>query len=334
MVYSFQLWKHPNIHFREAVQRLSCCELLSMLRCLSIGTDIIPESLGSADFLTFESRELSPEELSWLQRHSCIVFQAEKSGSLLRPVYAVSPFVLPEELPEILKYKGKTSVSLTRMMLNTALALTPFARQTGPTLVLDPLCGRGTGLFCGLCTGMNAVGLDLDRRDLKEGADYFSRFLKLHRISHSLTAHSETVHGSAVPARTFRFSLSKEPGAFRSLTLFEGDTGLAGPLMKKAPAHVIIADLPYGVQHAPQAGRKPESFVSLLSRVLPSWKAALRPGGALAVSFNVLTLKAEKVRFLLSEAGFRVIDSPEYTVLEHTVEQAIRRDLVFASVPE
>ena len=76
MVYSFQLWRHPNIHYREAVQRLSRCELLAMLSSLSVETNIQEEYIGSAAFLTFESRPLSLAELAWLRRHSCIVFMA------------------------------------------------------------------------------------------------------------------------------------------------------------------------------------------------------------------------------------------------------------------
>ena len=336
MVYSFQLWKHPNIHYREAVQRLGRCELFSMLRCLSVDADIQIEIIGSAPFFTFESRTLSPEELTWLRGHSGIVFMAEKKGGSLLPLSVSPSEALSEELPEVLKYKGKTSPSFTRMMLNTAMSLTPFARHASSAGVLAPLCGKGTGLFCALCSGASAVGIDISGKDLREASDYFRRFLKLHRVSHTSVRHSETAGTLPVPAETVRFSLSKEkgsPDSQRFLTLYEGDTSLAGTLLRKKPAHALIADLPYGVQHAPQSGKKPEPFDRLLSRALPAWKEALRPGGALAVSFNTLTLKTETVRSLLAEAGFLVCDSPVFSGLIHSVEQAVVRDLVFATVP-
>ena len=335
MVYSFQLWRHPNIHYREAILRLSVCELFAMLRSLSITAEIQAETLGSASFLTFECRPLAPEELAWLRGHSCVVFMAEKRGSMLFPLAVDPPDAIFTALPEVLKYKEKTNATFTQMMLNTAVSLTPFARQASLTL-LDPLCGRGTGLFCGLLAGMNAVGLDLDGRDLKEAADYFSRFLRLHRVKHVLDQRSETVRSRPVPVRFFRFALSKEQfrtGETRSLALYEGDTSLAGSLMRKHPAHVLVADLPYGVQHAPQAGQKPESFECLLSRALPAWREALLPCGALALSFNSLTLKTAAVYDLLRQAGFLPVTSPAFSNLAHSVEQAVIRDLVFATVP-
>ena len=336
MVYSFQLWKHPNIHYQEAVQRLSRCELFSMLRSLSIETDIRQDLIGAAVFLTFECRSLSQEELVYLAGHSCVTFLTEKVKDLLRPLPVAPSFYLPDELPEVLKYKGKTNPTFMRMMFNTALSLTPFVHKADSIILLDPLCGRGTGLFCGLLSGVNAIGIDLDGRDLKEASDFFSRFLKLNYFKHALSERSETVQGKPVPARIFRFSPSREAfsrGDVRSLTLFQGDTAIAPFLMRKHPGHVLLADLPYGVQHAPQSGARPESFAALLSRALPAWKKALQPGAAVALSFNDLTLKPSLLRSLLIEAGFSPVDVPEFSGLSHPVEQAVHRDLIFATLP-
>ena len=336
MVYSFQLWRHPNIHYQEAVQRLSRCELFCMLRSLFIKTDIRQETVGSAVFLTFECRPLSDHELTYLAGHSCVTLLAEKEGAFLRPL-PVSPFFyVPEELPEVLKYKGKTNATFMRMMFNTALSLSSFAHTNAPVTVLDPLCGRGTGLFCGLLSGANGVGLDVDARDLKEASDYFGRFLKLNRFKHTLSEVSETIRGQAVPGRVFRFSSSKEAyarGDVRSLSFFQGDTALAPSLLKKQKAHVLLADLPYGIQHAPQSGSRIESFEAVLARALPAWKKALLPGAALALSFNDLTLRPDKLRSILTDVGFAPLDEPECSDLSHPVEQAVHRDLVFATLP-
>lgn len=336
MVYSFQLMRHPNIHYREAVQRLSRCELLSMLKSLSVETEVQTEELGGAVFLTFDCRSLTESELSWLAGHSCVVFQAVRQGNLLFPLSGKSSDYLPEDLPEILKYKGKTNPSLTRMMINTALSLTPFAHSSAKISVLDPLCGRGTTLFCALCAGANGIGIDTDQRDLKEASDYFLRYLKLHRMKHELVSGSDTVRKYSVPRTTISFAPSKEQYQSRdtrSLTLWHGDTELAGSLMRKNAAHVLVCDLPYGVQHAPQSGTHAESFIGMLKRALPSWKQALLPGGAVAISFNQLTLKSEDVRTLLAESGFLPVDTADYINLSHSVEQAVTRNLLFALVP-
>lgn len=335
MVYTLLLWRHPNIHYRRAVVRLSRCELLSMLKSLSIEASPVEEAIGSADLLTFESRPLTDRELSFLAGHSCAVLISEKNGAMLHPLSAQSGDLFPEDLPEILKYKGKTNPSFTRMMLNTALSLSSFAHESNVT-VLDPLSGRGTTLFCALCMGANAVGLETDHRDLKETSDYFSRYLKTARIKFSCQSFSSTVGKMGIPGKKFTFippGNSAVTGESRTMTLYEGDTSLCGQLLRKHPVHLLAADLPYGIQHAPQNGRKPETFSAFLNRVLPSWKLSLRPGAAIALSFNTLTLKSDDVRAALQDAGFSVCEAPEFTVLAHQVEQAVIRDVVFAHNP-
>ena len=91
-----------------------------------------------------------------------------------------------------------------------------------------------------------------------------------------------------------------------------------------------MADLPYGVQHAPQDGKKTDGFQRMLARTLPAWRQALRKGGAAAVSFNTLTLPRETLASLMTAAGFRVLEAPEYASNLHFVEQAVRRDLIVA----
>ena len=86
MVYTFGLAKHANIRYRDSMNRLHQCELVSMLHALSLDCDVAAESLGGADFLTLECRPLSPDELTWLSGHSAIVFMGEKINGLIRPL--------------------------------------------------------------------------------------------------------------------------------------------------------------------------------------------------------------------------------------------------------
>ena len=335
MVYSFQLWKHPNIHYRDALLLLSRCELICMLRTLSIETEIQLEELGSAPFFTFSCRELSESELSFLAGHSCVTLLTERCGEMLRPIPVSPGDLFPPDLPEILKYKGKTNPSFTRMMLNTGLSLSSCSHD-GAVTVLDPLCGRGTTLFSALCMGANAVGIDTDKRDLKEASDYFSRYLKTAGWKHTSRDFSSTVSGVPVPGKSYEFARDKaawQSGDTHTLTFHQGDTSLAFPLMRKSPASLLVTDLPYGVQHAPQGGSKPEAFRDFLFRVLPSWRKSLRSGAAAVISFNALTLKPSILREALASAGFRTADDPVFSNLSHTVEQAVTRDLVFAVVP-
>ena len=333
MAYSFEIIKHANIRYREYLPVLARCELFAMLFSLGVSCDIRDESLGGSRFLTFDCRTLSDTELSFLSGHSAIAFMAEKEGSLLRPLPVSSPAYLPDDLPEVLKYKGKTSPTFTRMMINVALSLSSFRNHEGPLTFFDPLCGKATGCFCAVSAGMNAVGLDLDRKDIREAADYFSRYLKYHRLKHTKKERSETFKGHSVPVVEFTFASQKErflSDDVRSLTLGCADTAGSPALFRKAKAHLIVADLPYGIQHAPQYGAKPEPLPLFLDRVLPVWKRVLNPGGAVALSFNTLTLPSERVISALKKSGFRIPKHELFTGLRHEVEHAVVRDVIFA----
>ena len=86
MVYTFEILKHANIRYRDAVGLLSRCELLSMLGDLSVSCDVYGEQYGGSSFLTFECRELQPDELLYLSGHSSVALMAEKQGNLLSPL--------------------------------------------------------------------------------------------------------------------------------------------------------------------------------------------------------------------------------------------------------
>ena len=333
MVYSFELIKHANIRYRDSLPALAYCELFAMLFSLGIRCEITLENAGGSRFLSFECRNLSESELSYLSAHSAVVFIAEKHHDFLKPLSAPSPAYLPDDLPEILKYKGKTSVTFTRMMINTAVALSAFDPQDEPLTFFDPLCGKGTGCFCALTAGINAVGLDIDRKDVREASDYFSRYLQFHKLKHEVRSRSETVSGHALPLTTFSFAPTRDQyysGDTRSLTFACADTFNSPALFRRKKAHIIAADLPYGIQHAPQSGTKPEPLLHFLSRVLPAWKQTLYPGGVLAVSFNSLTLPADEVRNALVSFGFQLPKNDLFNHLSHEVEHAVVRDVVFA----
>ena len=89
---------------------------------------------------------------------------------------------------------------------------------------------------------------------------------------------------------------------------------------------MIVCDLPYGVQHA-SVGAGPEK---LLKQALPGWKEALKKGGAIALSFNAQSLRTEKLRAMLEEAGLEVKRGGAYDGFSHWVEQAVTRDIAVA----
>ncbi|MGN1368690.1 MAG: TRM11 family SAM-dependent methyltransferase [Aristaeellaceae bacterium] len=298
-----------------------------------MNAEITPCQVGGVSFLRFEAEELTGQQLSALSMHSAALMICEQQGELLRPIERVCHNYLTEDLAEVLKYKGKTSAVFTRMMMNCALTASDFFGKDEVLTVLDPMCGRGTTCFVALQQGMNAVGVDIDNRDLKECADYFERYMQYHRMKHRLDQSSRTVRKHAVPAAVYTIADTKEhfkEGDTRTLSLFLGDTGLTGELCRKTPAHLLVADLPYGVQHAPQDGKRTETFLQVMKRALPQWRDALRKGGAMALSFNTLTLKKADLIKLLTEAGFAPLTEAPYDDFQHFVEQAVTRDFVVA----
>ncbi len=332
MVYTFGLTKRANIRYRDSMNRLSLCEMKAMLKALSIDCEVRLASFGGADFLAFECRTLSEQELSWLYGHSSVSFLSENTDGFLRPLSFERNDYLAEDLPEVLKYKGKTSASFLRMMINIALSLTPFAMSASPLTLFDPMCGKGTACFCALQSGMNAIGLDLERKSIREASEYFIRYLKYHALKHSVSSVSETHDKDSLPVQQIVFSDTKEhyqEGNTRFLRLSSGDTALAPVLCRRYPVHLLIADLPYGIQHAPQFGRKPEPFRELLNRVLPQWKKTLVPGGVAAISFNTLTLPTRQVLDIARSSGFTPFENGIFSMLRHEVEQAVVRDAVF-----
>lgn len=333
MVFLFQLTPHANIRYREAQVKLGQAELACLLKRLGISADIAPCTVGGVSFLRFEADALTDAQLSALSMHSAALMICEQHGELLKPLNKVSHDYLTADLAEVLKYKGKTSAVFTHMMINCAWAASDFFGQEAPITVLDPMCGKGTTCFVALQQGMNAVGVDIDNRDLKECADYFERYMQYHRMKHKLDQSSRTVRKHAVPAAVYTIADTKEhfkEGDTRTLSLFLGDTGLTGELCKKSSAHLLVADLPYGVQHAPQDGKRTETFMQVMKRALPQWKDAVRKGGAVALSFNTLTLKKADLVQLLSDAGFTPLTEAPYDDFEHFVEQAVNRDFVVA----
>ena len=175
---------------------------------------------------------------------------------------------------------------------------------------------------------------------MAETYHFFKRYLETARYKHA--ASSQRVSG---PARSFTalkydlsFAKTKEEyaakGSLHTLELVAGDSRHASQFFPKNRFHLIVGDLPYGVQHGNVTAEKQSSLTrspaALLESCLPGWVRVLRPGGALALSWNVFVLPKEQMRQLLSSAGLTVQTGGPYDRFEHRVDQAIKRDIVVA----
>ena len=122
-----------------------------------------------------------------------------------------------------------------------------------------------------------------------------------------------------------RYPENYKAGDTRSLRLIAGDTRDALALLRAKNVHLMVTDIPYGVQKG-TAGKQ-DSIGGTLQKALPGWYDVLKPGGVLAMSFNTYVTKREELTRMCQLAGFEIVETGS---LEHWVEQAINRDVILA----
>ena len=149
---------------------------------------------------------------------------------------------------------------------------------------------------------------------------------------------------------TAEFAATKDEykaGDLQRLEVIETDTTRVGEFFGAASADLVVTDLPYGVQHGSHAGGRSSggphardggrslarSPLDLLREAAPVWAKALRPGGALGISWNTLVARREDAAAALAAAGLEVLDSAPYRAFRHRVDQAITRDVLIAGKP-
>lgn len=329
MKYVFLLYPHPNVRYRASLAAIARQELSMTLAALGRAQEVDVQTRGGAAFLTFEAEKLTARDMRMLSQMSSVyVMFRDEEG--LAPIEPTHPAYVGEDFPALLKYKGKTNETFTGAMLNMALCASDFMPIHDAQLVVcDPMCGRGTTLLEALRRGYHGVGIDVSRADIAEACGYVTRYLEFHRIKHKKQENALTVRGRTGGRETrFVFSDTAEhfkDGDTRTLRLICGDTRDAAALLKSASAHLIVTDAPYGVQKG-TAGAK-DGILQTISAALPGWREVLRPGGALAVSFNTNVTRRDKLEEAARRAGLTVVPTEP---LAHWVEQAIMRDVLLA----
>jgi SAM-dependent methyltransferase len=291
--------------------------------------DVSLRNIAGQDYLTFAlPGPITNEAIGLLASMAMLggVFElfdaiGDVSGPLLRPVPAAHPAFVSPDMAATRRYKGKTNEAFTHFLCNMAKYASDFSRDEWATLdVVDPLCGGGTTLFAALSLGADVAGIDMDRNDIETTATFISQYCRENRIPVS----SKEERLRKLNARRWHFVLGKDD--VRRCLLVHGDARVAKELlMGFGRPHLIVADLPYGIQHsAPLRG--------LLGDCLPVWAGLLAPGGALAFSWDATRFSREEMVELVSAAApLAVIDRPPYDRLAHRVDRVIkRRDAIVA----
>jgi SAM-dependent methyltransferase len=363
--YAFLTLPSHNRVYADAAPALARAELAVLSAALPDGAidagSVGDAVIGGVPYLTFTAGGLSPRDAALLANLSSLYALFEVTGGgLLRPVPLRRLDRYDDDLLTILKYPGKTNEQFTKLLLNvtlassafasTGFASTGFAGEAGGRrlAVLDPLCGRGTTLNQALMYGFDAYGADIDARDVEAYAAFIQRWLKDKRLKHQ-AGFSPVRRDRKVVARrlTARFAATKDEykaGDVQCLEVVETDTARVGEYFRAGSADLVVADLPYGVQHGSHAGGRAgdggargrslaRSPLHLLGEAAPAWARALRPGGALGISWNTLVARREDAASALAGAGLEVLDAGAYRGFRHRVDQAITRDILIARKP-
>jgi hypothetical protein len=290
-----------------------------------LGAAVEPVRLGGLDYLSFDLDNLDVGVLSNLSGVHALF---ERHGDLLRPVEVTPLQRCDDDLVTIPRYAGKTNEHFTKLLVNVTLAAAgawPRVLAGETVTLLDPVCGRGTTLGQAMVYGLDAWGIELDRKDVEAYQAFLLRWLRDHRVKHRSEVSRTTVPGFG---RVERLHVGYGPG--RTVDVVHADTTDAARHVRRRSIDVLVADLPYGVQHGSRTGAGlARSPGRLLAEALPGWVSLIRPGGALGLAWNLRTLDRAAVEEHLVVEGLVV--RPER--FEHVVDRSITRDLVVAVRP-
>jgi hypothetical protein len=111
--------------------------------------------------------------------------------------------------------------------------------------------------------------------------------------------------------------------------LAEGETLESPQLITGFRPHLIVSDLPYGIQHQGE-------LVSLLTSALPVWASLLPLAGTLAFAWESRRYSRPEMIALVEESSpLTVLNDHPYNALAHRVDRVIKeRDVIVARLTE
>ncbi len=236
----------------------------------------------------------------------------EVTGPLLRPLETGFVPALPAELVSARRYRGKTNELFTHFLCNLARFSSNFADQPWPALrLVDPLAGGGTTLFTGLMLGATVAGVEQNEQDVQSTVVFLRDFLRDARIACQIKEERFKKLG-----RRWVCTVGKPP---QTCILAQGDTADAAALLPGFKPHLIVTDLPYGIQHN-------GPLIELLTRGLPVWAKLLLPGGVLVFSWDATRFpRSEMIELVEQSSSFKVRNAPPYDHLGHRVDRVIKQ---------
>jgi len=296
---------------------------------------------GGATFVELDVDEpLAPDDLAVLVNLSSVYVLFEVCGGALVPAEVTPIAWYDDDLLTTLRYSGKTNEQFTELLVNLAVAASTAAtrrRVAGlPIRLLDPMAGRGTTLNQGLMDGFDVIGIEVEQRDTDAYIQFLTTWLESKRIKHRIQSWTYR-KGRPTTAHQTRITIKRvldEVPADQVVDIIHDDTLLAREHLKRSSVDVIVADLPYGIQHGSRTAQWGSSrdATGLLVDALPVWRSVLCGDGAISLAWNRRMLARTELVALLESAGFEVLDRDDRS-FEHRVDRTISRDVVVATKP-
>ncbi len=292
-----------------------------------------PETLCGVEYICAESANPIPVEI--FSKASFIAAAFEEYGNgLLKPQELKKFEGLPDNLNNILKYTGKTNELFTRLLVNLADSIRKT--ETDVPVLLDPVAGRGTTLFEAAIRGWTAEGVETNDRWSHESEVYFVKYLERGRYKHKRTVEKRSDGSGRKIADVVSVSYATvrsdwDAGDTREIRFFHGDTVILDGFIRKNSVDMIVADLPYGVQHASHvSGRRIRGAEALLEKAIAAWRKVLKRGGSAVLSYNANTTDMKILQSILADTGFAVDEDISNGRFRHRVDQSIERDIIAA----
>lgn len=319
---------HNRVYY-EAAKKLSLAELNI---CTGVKGELV--TAGGVDYIEFENDNIATI-LGVLSRLSFAYAIFELDGELLRPIEPIISDEIGADVNSVLKYQGKTNEQFTLMMLNIARA---NLKGTDTRLkLIDPMAGRGTTLFESLRQGIDSYGIEIEQKSAHDAYIHMRKYLEGKKHKHSVSERRLSGNNKVFTAKLSTVKISRALKDYGDKPLIfemvEADSINTDKIYQKNTFDLLVTDLPYGVQHATKIGTKGKisrSPIDLLSSALPSYYAVMKPSGVVAFSFNVNVSSRKEIAELIARYDFTVLDGEYYNSLEHRVDQAILRDVIFA----
>lgn len=302
-----------NAYFHEYIE-VAKAELNWMTQI----EDLQYQSVGGMDFLFLslaEDRISTFLSLSFVQG----IFKCE--GSKLIPLAIKPEYKLHSDFVFGAKYRGKTNELLTQMLLNVGLKAIDCTTVESVKL-LDPMCGRATTLLWGMRYGMKVKGIEQDVKALADIRQNVKKWCKVHRQKHQM---KEGFVGKSNKRNAGKFLDFSAEGA--SMRIVAGDSAQASELLGGERFHLIVSDLPYGIQHF--TTEKTRNPLTVLKACAEGWVESLRPGGAMVLSYNRYMPRREELIDVFSSHG---MEEQNYSA-SHRMSESIVRDVLILRKP-